>query len=387
MRIAVLCSVHSLGDERVVCRQALSLARAGHEVVVYGRGDRGKSPPVHPNLRLVSITDLRRGKSLRARLSRVWALVGLFRTIRSLESDVLAAHEPDSALVALWLRRKRGTPVHFDVHELFDELVGARAPGWLEPTLRSLTWSFLSRVAARCDWITVVSSPMAERYAAVLTEERVTVLQNSAPMELFPPCDQSIDGPLTVCHEGWLNRSRGMREIVEALALARERADVRLLVVGCIRDNCEAEFWDHVDSLGLRDSVEVTGWLPYSEVGQADARAQVGLVTLQPSGNNYYGLSNKLFSYMACGQAVIVPRGSATADLAEECECGLTVDVTQPSALADAMVRLAGDPELRCSLGANARRAMERRYSWEQLEQVLISGYEALAAQRSATRS
>ena len=36
-RITIMCPAHALGDERVVCRQALTLAQAGHEVLVLAR--------------------------------------------------------------------------------------------------------------------------------------------------------------------------------------------------------------------------------------------------------------------------------------------------------------------------------------------------------------
>ncbi len=38
MRIAMLCSGHAVNDARVTYKEALSLARAGHEVIVFGQG-------------------------------------------------------------------------------------------------------------------------------------------------------------------------------------------------------------------------------------------------------------------------------------------------------------------------------------------------------------
>ena len=38
MKIAMLCTGHAVNDARVTYKQACSLARAGHEVVVFGQG-------------------------------------------------------------------------------------------------------------------------------------------------------------------------------------------------------------------------------------------------------------------------------------------------------------------------------------------------------------
>jgi glycosyltransferase involved in cell wall biosynthesis len=173
-----------------------------------------------------------------------------------------------------------------------------------------------------------------------------------------------------------------MAQLLEAVALARASEDLRLLVVGKLRSGCETEFNQTVGRLRLSDIVEVTGWIPYQEVGHMDARAQIGLVTMQPSGNNLGSLSNKVYSYMACGQAVIVPAGSASEELVRNYDCGLAVDTTQPAAIAAAIVRLSRDSELRKRLGRNGRRAIETDLGWHRMECQLRQIYETLFLER-----
>lgn len=386
MRITVLCAAHSLGDERVVCRQALSLARSGHDVLVLGRGDSGKSPPEHPRLKLESVEPLIRGTSWRARTSRLRALQKL--RVRAIESrpDLLVANEPDSAWVALRVRRQTGIPVHFDVHECFEEMAASRLPRGLSGLGRAVVWTAVSQISKRCDWVTVVSPHTERQHLALRTDGRVTIIHNSPPIGLFPACDQSAANGVVLCHEGWLDASRGMSQLIRAVAIARRSVPVRLLVVGKLGAGCDPEFESLARELNVRDTIEVTGWLPYEKVGEVDARAQIGLVTLQPSGNNYGSLSNKVYSYMACGQAVIVPAGSATAELVESCDCGLSVDVTQPDEIARAIARLSTDAALRRRLGQNGRKAIEQRLGWELMSQTLLQIYAQLVPQKSPAR-
>jgi glycosyltransferase involved in cell wall biosynthesis len=195
---------------------------------------------------------------------------------------------------------------------------------------------------------------------------------------MFPPCRQDVEGPVVVAHEGSLDVGRGMIEMLEALAVARRSAEVRLLIIGGVREWDRARFDEKVSSLGLAGAIESPGWVNYDSVGQWLSRSQIGIVAMQPSPNNYMGLSNKIFDYMGCGLASIVPEGSATADLVREVDCGVAVDTTRPEAIADAIVRLARDPALRRRLGANGRRAIEQTYGWHKMAERLVEIYARL---------
>jgi glycosyltransferase involved in cell wall biosynthesis len=172
------------------------------------------------------------------------------------------------------------------------------------------------------------------------------------------------EGTVTLCHEGWLDRSRGMVQLIEALAIARKSVDVKLLVVGSIRNECHEDFADLIEKHELKNAITLTGWVSYAKVGTLDSQAQIGLVTLQPSGNNNRGLSNKLFSYMACGHAVVVPEGSASHTLIESCGGGLAVDVTSSKAISEAILTLGKNPDLREQYGENNRKAILNKYGW-----------------------
>jgi len=378
MRVAVMCSAHSLGDERVVSRQALSLAKLGYEVAVFGRDDPKKVLPRHPQLRLVPVVPMTYGPTLRSRMRRLQALRLFNDAVREFQPDIVACHEPETALLAVLRLRRLGCAIHFDVHEYFEELAAARSPSPLRSSMRGLARMGLRAIAARCDWITVVSPPILPLYTDVLGPARVTALYNSHPLEAFPLCNHDTPGPVTVLHDGWLDESRGMRQMLEALVLARRSVDVRLLLVGKVRENCAQQFNDLIRQFDLKAQVEVTGWIPYDRLGETDARAQIGLVALQPTGNNFGGLSNKVYSYMSCGQPAIVPEGSATADLITRCDSGIAVNITQPAAISEAIVTLARDVAMRKRLGRNGRQAMEAELSWDKMEDKLQHGYAEL---------
>jgi len=387
IRVAVMCSAHSLGDERVVSRQALSLAKLGYDVAVFGRDDPKKVLPQHPRLRLVPVMPMTYGPSLKSRMKRFKALRLMGAAVRQFQPHIVACHEPETALLATLRLRRLGCAIHFDVHEYFEELAAARSPTPLRSSMRRLVVLVLRAIARRADWITVVSPAMLPLYTQVLGPARVAVLYNSHPLEAFPLCNQDANGPVTVLHDGWLDDSRGMRQMLEALVLVRRSVDVRFLFVGKVRESCAQAFNDLLCQLNLAPHVEVTGWIPYDRLGETDAKAQIGLVALQPTRNNFGGLSNKIYRYMSCGQPAIVPRGSATAELVSRYDCGIAVEITQPAAIAEAIVALARDAALRKRLGQNGRKAVETELGWQRMEDTLSQGYAELcrlAQQRKA---
>ncbi len=386
-RVAVMCSSHSLGDERVVSRQALSLAKLGYEVAVFGRDDPKKILPRHPRLQLVPIVPMTYGPSLGSRLKRLKTLRLLDSAVRQFQPDIVACHEPETALLAVLRLRRLGCAIHFDVLEYFEELAASRSPRPLRSLARRLTRRTLQWVASRCDWITVVSPAIVTSYAKAVGAEHVAVLLNSHPVEEFPLCTHNANGTVTVVHDGWLDESRGMAQMLEALALARRSVDVRLLCVGKVREDCAQRFDALVRQFNLSPHVEVTGWIPYDQLGHTDAKGQIGLVALQPTGNNFGGLSNKVYSYLSCGQPAIVPQGSASAELVSHYDCGVAVEITQPAAIAEAIVAIARDASLRKRLGQNGRRAVESELGWQKMEEKMCLGYAELsqvARQRKA---
>jgi glycosyltransferase involved in cell wall biosynthesis len=380
MRIVVLCANHSLGDERVVAKQALSVARMGHHVTVYGREDPGKWLPASPNLALKPLPLMTRGASFRSRTQRLRALFRLYRLAKTTPSDIMVAHEPDSALVAILARTRNGAKIHFDVHEYFEGMLCDRAPKPLRSLAMWIGQRVMGFLVRRADWITTVSSEIAEHLRAHQPSAPIDVLYNSGTVEHCPVCDHQRPGPLLVCHEGWLDYGTGMVPLLKAVALARRRIDLKLVLVGKVRPWSENAFNVALRELDLSEVVECRGWVPYEKLSSVVSECQVGVVAMQPSLNNFAGLSNKLMSYMACGQAVIVPRGSASAGIVQQFRCGLAVDSTVPEQISEALVRLGRNVHERQQMGQNARRAMEQHFGWHVMEDLLRSRYSQLAS-------
>ncbi len=373
MRIAMLASGHVVNDARVMQKQATSLAIAGHEVVVFGSG--GETKTDIPGLELVKL----RSDAVKSLKDRRQVLPRLYKAAIDWKPDVVTCHEPESAWIGIKVAKKTGAKMIFDVHELYYETLSWRMPKLMKPFVKRSVKMLLRHIARRADWITVVSPANLDFFLPYQKEGRVEIIHNSPRPESFPLCDHDISGPITICHEGNLDRGRGMVEMLEALALARREVDLRLRFLGKVRPADQTLFDKTVEKLDLAESIIGPQWINFSELGKSLSQGQIGIVAMQPTPNNYLSLSNKIYNYMACGMAMIVPKGSASEDLATEHHSGLAVDTTKPEQIAAAFVKLAQNKKLRQQQGANGRKAIEEKLGWHRMEARLLEIYAQLA--------
>ncbi|MGD9501360.1 MAG: glycosyltransferase, partial [Methyloceanibacter sp.] len=92
------------------------------------------------------------------------------------------------------------------------------------------------------------------------------------------------------------------------------------------------------------------------------------------------GLPKSLLEAAACGRAMVATDAPGCREIAIEGETALTVKVGDANALAAAMAKLAGDPDLRQKFGANARRLVEEKFSADAIGRDTVALYAQLIA-------
>ena len=163
-------------------------------------------------------------------------------------------------------------------------------------------------------------------------------------------------GPLRVLTVGRLVGGKGFGLLVEAVhALVERGHDVALTVVGDgpSRGHLRAQ----ADRLGLGGRVEWVGALGQDEIRERYASADVFCL---PSFAE--GVPVVLMEAMAMQVPVVATRIAGIPELIEDGTSGLLVTPARTDELADALGRLAADPDLRGRLGAAGRRAVLEGY-------------------------
>jgi len=134
------------------------------------------------------------------------------------------------------------------------------------------------------------------------------------------------DTYFSLAHIGVLMKHRNPETLWKALAqLVNEseafKADLRLVLIG----NVDVEVMHSLESHGLGDYTEKTGYLPHSEAIRYQKKSQVLLLPVNNTPNARGMLTGKIFEYMASGRPILVigPTDGEVARVVEETGSGL----------------------------------------------------------------
>lgn len=209
--------------------------------------------------------------------------------------------------------------------------------------------------------------------SGVVREENTHLIRGSgvdvARFErLTPARNHTSANFLMACRMLW---AKGVREFVEAADIAYAENDgCRFALVGDTDPGTpDAVPSDWLEEAGKRPYLD---WWGFRD-GVDGALAWADVVVL-PSYRE--GLPKSLLEGAAAGRALIATDVPGCRDVIAHLETGLLVPAGDADALAEAMVKLAGDPDLRSLLASNAARAVRRRFASEIVVDQTRSVYE-----------
>ncbi len=185
---------------------------------------------------------------------------------------------------------------------------------------------------------------------------RVAVLPNAVPRPRRPARGSNKQGQICqLLYLGRLEDKKGVPELVEALADPRlQKLSWRASLVG---GGEIARFQAELDRRNLAERVECPGWQDETDVARRLAAADVFVL---PS--HHEGLSMALLEAMAEELVVVATPVGAIPEVIDDGISGLFVPVGDPAALADALVRVIEQPDLRETLAAGAQRCFNEKF-------------------------
>jgi len=166
-------------------------------------------------------------------------------------------------------------------------------------------------------------------------------------IEVGPTPSRREGEPFKLIACGRLVDQKGFEYLLDAVPLIRAQVPLTLTILGegPLRPKLEAR----IRELGLQGIVTMPGFVenPFQLMAKADAFVLSSV---------FEGLGMVLVEAMACGTAVISTRCPyGPEEIVDDGKSGLLVPVRDPSAMADAVVRIARDDDLRVRLGRAAR--------------------------------
>ena len=135
------------------------------------------------------------------------------------------------------------------------------------------------------------------------------------------------------------------------------------------------------------DNVLMVGQVPREEAKLYLIAADVTVVLLRKSGLFRTVIPSKLFEGMAARRPVVLGVDGEARRILEEAQAGIAIEPENAGQLAEAVLKLRADPDVRRHLGENGRRAVKQRFDRKALAKKMLATLWRVAARASRARS
>mgnify|MGYP006296481181 FL=1 len=216
----------------------------------------------------------------------------------------------------------------------------------------------------------IVNSP-AVRDALLESEwlepSKIALIENGVPTDPVEPA--RVEGALrrvgaprggpVVLGAGRLSKQKGFDVLIDAFASVLERAPNAHLVIAGSGNDME-KLRRRAEGLGIAESVTLPGHVD-------DVRALMAGADVYALSSRNEGMANALLEAMSVGCAIVATDVSGTVQAVRDGKEALVVPPEDVGALAEALVRLLSDADLREELGAAALERARARFGVERM--------------------
>jgi glycosyltransferase involved in cell wall biosynthesis len=363
----VLCVTNDTLTDQRVHKMAMTLHKAGYEVVIAGRRSAAVvSQPTYA--RIVRLPVIFNKKAIfYAEFN-----IRLFFYLLFTRADIITANDLDTLLgcsLACAIRRKK---LVYDSHEFFTE-----SPEILnKPFVRGFWKCLENYLVKHVDAAITVSPAIARIYRKIYGRDFIVVrnvpTENKTPQVNFASHQWPDEIPF-VLYQGSLNIGRGLEMAIRAM---KHVSQANLVIAG--GGDIEKELKELARESGLEGQVFFTGRLPFRELSAITPMAVLGLSIEQDMGRNYrYALPNKLFDYIHYNVPAVVSDLPEMRNIIMKYGNGVILPSYDEHSLADIINQLLDDPGRLSELKKNCAAAARDLY-WEKESQIVEGIYHEL---------
>lgn len=306
----------------------------------------------------------------------------LKRVLRDFGPEVVHTHSAKGGFLGRAAARAAGVPaIIHGVHGApFHPYQGALARGLFRACER---WA-----AARCDAFVSVADAMTDLMvnAGVAPREKFTTVYSGMEVEPFLHADRQREPArrqlgyrpehVVVGKVARLFRLKGHEYLIQAARRVVEAVpQVRFLLVGdgILTDKCLAQIRER----GLEDYFQLTGLVPPSRIPELVAAMDVVVHTSLRE-----GLARVLPQALIAGKPVVSYDVDGAREVVIPDETGFLLPPKSIDALADAIIQLARDQNLRGRLGGEGRRRFADVFRHEEMTRQLRMLYQRILAEK-----
>ncbi|MGI6208153.1 MAG: glycosyltransferase family 4 protein [Anaerolineae bacterium] len=228
----------------------------------------------------------------------------------------------------------------------------------------------------------VAVSPAARDYVARFFPGEYRIIPNGINYEFFaaediPRVKRFADGRPNLLFVGRLDKRKGFKYLLEAYEqVKRACPEVRLLAVGGFDQDEASPFLEFAQERRLPD-VHMLGHVTDEELRSYYATADI--VCVPSTGFESFGYV--LVEGMAAGKPVVASDIAGYRFVLQHGRQGLLVPPEDPGALAEALIRLLRQPDVRRAMGESGKERAAQ-FSWRRVARTLVDYYQELQHHR-----
>ena len=171
--------------------------------------------------------------------------------------------------------------------------------------------------------------------------------------------DRDLEGKFVALYAGAHGISNDLEVLLDSAEILKTQPEIILLLLGDGKEkpNLIAKSREmHLSNVRFLDPV------PKADMPEYLAASNACIAILKPIHLYKTVYPNKVFDYMAAGRPVILAIDGVIKEVIENARAGIVVPPGKPAALAEAIRKLASNPDLSYVLGKNGRQYVEANF-------------------------
>jgi glycosyltransferase involved in cell wall biosynthesis len=230
------------------------------------------------------------------------------------------------------------------------------------------------------DAITAVSHFQAGELARDLSlqPETIRVIPNPVSPVLLQQAQEPMGGESSspmILYTGRIEFNKGSLELLASVGqVVSQVPEVEYLLAGGRHNSIDDKSLEHaLGKNGTRQHVRLLGHVPWQQLANSYRRASVFVM---PSYYETFGIS--VIEAMAYGLPVVATNVGGLPEVVEDGVTGILVPPGNAKALADALVRLLRDPDLRARMGQAGRERVRAEFTVDRVVTQTLAVYESV---------
>lgn len=366
-RILLSVTNDLIGDQRVG-KVSASLQRNGYDVLLIGCIRKKRKPLTRP-YRTFRFNLIFKKKAV----FFMEYNLRLFFVLLFSRKDILLCNDTDALLANYLVSKLCRVPLVFDAHELYPELPEVVGRPLIKKTwekLEDLIFPHLKYSYTVCQSI---ADYYKKRYGITMGVVRNIPNRETTPLSASTECKElprlllSLEGKKLLLYQGAVNVGRGVEWLINAMP----HLDNCLLCI-CGDGEVMGEMKALAKEKQLEERIVFTGRLPFEELNQYTAQADLGFVLLENMGlSYYYSLPNRIFDYMKYGVPVLASDFPEIARIVETHQTGRLISHYEPEYLASVIREMLEEWSDKAAYKPRLRN-LSQKFCWENEEQVML---------------